>query len=135
MPVGTKNVVIGDTEYLIAQFTTTKGLKYLKQLTQLVGPSFAELFASTDQKDQSVSVDGLTKAVELLVDNMDRVNFETFVKELLCQTTVNNREINFEIEFAGKYDTLLELLIEVIKFNFGSVFTKGVLGNYLPNKT
>jgi hypothetical protein len=133
MPVGTTTVIIEDTEYQIAQFTATRGLRYLKQLTQLLGASIAELFTEGDVKTQTVSADGLTKAVELLVENMDKVNFEVFIKDLLSATTVNNREINFDMEFAGRYNVLFELVFEVVKFNFGSVFTKGVLGKYLPS--
>jgi hypothetical protein len=31
--------------------------------------------------------------------------------------------INFDMEFAGKYDKLFNLVKEILEFNFGSVFT------------
>ena len=129
MPVSTKTVSINDTEFQIAQFTATRGLKYFKLITQLVAPSFSELQIAQE------SGEGLTKAVTLLVENMDKVGFETLVKDLLSQTTKEGKEIMFDLEFAGAYDTLFELIMEVVKFNFGSVFTgKGGLGKTLLNQ-
>lgn len=133
MPIETKVVTLSsDTEtfeYTIAQFGATKGLTYLKQITKLIGPSFSELFAGkdVDSKLEDVPDAGLTKAVELLVDGMDKVDVEKLIKDLLSNTTKNGREINFDFEFAGKYDILFSLVMEVVKFNFGSVFTKSVL--------
>lgn len=137
MPIETKTVTISSDsesyEYLIAQFGATKGLTYLKQITKLIGPSFSELFAGKDVKQdadgkfEEIPEAGLTKAVELLVDGMDKVDVEKLIKDLLSNTTRNGREINFDFEFAGKYDVLFSLVMEVVKFNFGSVFTKSVL--------
>lgn len=137
MSIESKDILIGDSEYTITQFTTSKGLKYLKQLAKILAPSFAALAENNDVtntdvrnaiEDGVVSSDGLVKAVHLLVENMDKEDVVELVKNLVNGVRKDNKDINFEIEFAGNYGELIQILVEVCKYNYASVFQNGGLG-------
>ena len=134
MAVESTEVTVGDNVYTITHFTTTRGMKYLKQLTAIVGPSFAMVVGDgggavdqidLDPDDVSGSVLGI--AAQALVDNMDKENIEQLIKDMLTNTIRNNQAINFDLDFAGNYKELFMLVKEVIMFNYSSVFSGGAL--------
>ncbi|QYW06633.1 hypothetical protein uav_102 [Pseudomonas phage UAVern] len=112
MAIGQKHVTIHGTEYLITHFPAMRGTRVLKQLTKLIGPSFATLQAGGD----------LGTALNILFDNLDQ-NVEQLIVELVSTCSKGSVGINFDMEFAGEYDKLFLLVKEVVDFNFGSVFT------------
>ncbi len=109
-----KQVTIDGINYTLSAFPATRGLRIMKELTKLVGPSFAAWAKGED---------GIAGVVTKLVENLDAVNVETLVKEIVSGATKDNMSINFDIEFAGNYMVLFKLVKEVIEFNFGGVFT------------
>lgn len=117
MAIAQKTVEVAGESYFLTQFPATKGLKILKQLIKLIGPSAAEIF-----KDGNISA-----AVDKLVENLDSVDVETLVKEMVSSVSKGNVAVNFDNEFAGSYAKLLLLVREVVEFNFGDVFT--ILGS------
>ena len=137
MSIESKDVLINESEYTITQFTTSKGLKYLKQLIKILAPSFAALSEGADVsnidvksaiQDGTIQTDGFSKAVNLLVENMDKEDVVELIKSLVQGVRKNNKDINFEAEFAGNYGELILVLVEVCKYNYASVFQEGGLG-------
>ena len=112
MAIGQKHVTIQGTEYLITHFPAMRGTRVLKQLTKLIGPSFATLQGGGD----------IGSALNILFDNLDD-NVEKLIVELVSTCSKGSMGINFDMEFAGEYDKLFLLVKEVVEFNFGSVFT------------
>lgn len=113
MAIGQKTVTIQGSEYMLTHFPALRGTRVLKQLTKLIGPSFATLQGGGD----------LGSALNILFDNLDN-NVEQLIVELISTATkTNGSSINFDMEFAGEYDKLFLLVKEVVEFNFGSVFT------------
>ena len=132
MAVESTEVRINDNVYTITHFTTTRGMKYLKQITAIIGPSFAMLVGNgeeghidLDPDDVSGSMLGI--AAQSLVDNMDKENVEQLIKDLLSTTIRNNQAINFDLDFAGSYKELFMLVKEIVMFNYSSVFSGGAL--------
>lgn len=109
-----KTVNILGEDYLITQLPAIKGVRVLKQLTKIVGPSIAALQASDEDKVKA--------ALEALFDNLDGPVEELLVA-LVQTATKGNVAINFDMEFAGEYDRLFQLVKEIVEFNYGSVFT------------
>lgn len=108
-------VTIKDTEFLITSFPATKGIKYLKQLTKLIGPSFAKM-----SKEGS----SIGDALEVLFDNMDSVNVEELIKGMVVDgATKGSVAISFDMEFSAEYDKLFELVQKIVEHNFQGVFT------------
>lgn len=112
MAIGQKQVTILGTDYLLTHFPAMRGTRVLKQLTKLIGPSFATLQGGGD----------LGAALNILFDNLDQ-NVEQLIVELVSTASKGSVGINFDMEFAGEYDKLFLLVKEVVEFNFGSVFT------------
>lgn len=110
-----KTVTIDNSEFLITSLPATRGLAYLKQLTRLLGPSFAKM-----------SKEGATigDALEVLFENMDTVSVEDLIKNLVANgATKGNMAINFDTEFSADYTKLFELVKEIVELNYGNVFT------------
>lgn len=137
MSIESKDVLINESEYTITQFTASKGLRYLKQLIKILAPSFAALSEGADVsnidvksaiQDGTIQTDGFSKAVNLLVENMDKEDVVELIKSLVQGVRKNNKDINFEFEFAGNYGELILVLVEVCKYNYSSVFQEGGLG-------
>lgn len=107
-----KIVNVNGTDYMLTQFGGLQGLKLGKQLIKLIGPAFSSL----------QSEGGIAKALELLFDSLDD-NTEKLIVDLVSGASKNGVAINFNLEFAGQYDTLFLLVKEIVEFNYGSVFT------------
>jgi hypothetical protein len=117
-----KTVTINSEDFLLSTIPATKGIKLLKQLTKLIGPSFTELLKGGDDVTPNANPMGL--AMEKLFDNLDTVDVESLIKELVAlSATKGSMSINFDMEFAGDYGKLLMLVKEIVEFNYGSVFT------------
>ena len=109
-----KEVEFGGNKYLITQFPASRGVRLSKQVAKIAAPVLSSLY----------SEDGsYIKAVEAFLLSIDDVDFENLAKELITSVTNQSMAINFDQEFAGKYDLLINLMLEVVKFNFESVFT------------
>ncbi len=114
-----KTCTIGGEEFILNTIPATKGIKLLKQLTKLIGPSFSELMKQNDGGE----VNPMSVAIEKLFENLDAVDVEALVKELVSSASKGSVSINFDMEFAGEYGKLFMLVKEIVEFNFGSVFT------------
>ena len=136
MGIETKTVTIDEVEYKFNTFTASKGLKYLKQLTTILGPSVSTLFGGTDDIG-AIGISDLERAVSLLVDNMDKGDVESLMVNLTKEVQRDNVPINFDMEFAGNYAALFSLVIEIVKANYAGNFTLGGfnLGQMLGQKT
>lgn len=113
MAIQQKNVSILGTDYMLTQLPAIRGVKVLKQLTKIVGPSVAALQGEGDK---------VKMALEALFDNLDGP-VEELIVALVQTATKANMPINFDMEFAGEYDKLFLLVKEIVEFNYGSVFT------------
>ena len=79
----------------------------------MLGPSLAKYQADHD----------FSGAMKELFDNIDKVPVENLIQNLMLTVFKGSMAINFDTEFAGKYDLLYALTKDVIEFNFGSVFS------------
>src|SRR5690554_4584419 len=109
-----KKLTIEGEEYMITQFGAVKGVKLAKRVAKLAGPV---LSAFVGQEE------GLMAVIEKVLLSLDDVDFENLAVELMSGVTKNNMALNFDMEFAGRYHVLIKLMMEVIAFNYGSVFT------------
>lgn len=138
MAVETKEVTVGDKLYTVQQFTASRGLKIFNSLIKLIGGSLAELLGdegsdlaqAAKSGDTSILVDvAFASAVDKFIDSMDKVDTVQLCKDLLSGTfdAQTSQPVNFDMDFAGDYGTMLALIIEVVKINYGSVFSGGAL--------
>jgi hypothetical protein len=84
------------------------------------------LIAKQNDKQQKAMFEGVTKAVELLVTNLDKEIVPQLIKDLVTKSevSIDNKPVNYDQDFDDLGD-LFKLLIEILTENFGSVFTLG----------
>jgi len=127
MAIQQLDVHIDGVDYKITQFLATKGLGIEVKLMKLLGPSFMELQKASQDENAQEAV--LTAAITTLIEQFDKVDVVSLIKELLSSVTKGTATINFDQEFAGRYGAIFDLVKEVLKFNFADVFSKLGLGN------
>jgi hypothetical protein len=120
------NITIEGVSYVVQPIPAMKGLSYMRRLTKVLGASLAALF-SQSQEEGDVEEAGLQKAVELLVENMDKEDVEKLIVDLISTVLKDGKALNFNAEFTANYGILFKLLTEVIKVNFGSLFQLGAI--------
>ena len=105
-----KEVEINGDKYQITQFGGRQGLKLGKKVAKVLLPSLAAAYKDGDEPS-------LGDLMEAIVDHIDDLDDQT-IMEMLSLTTKNKFAIDFDTEFAGNYGTLLQLLWEIVSFNF-----------------
>lgn len=115
-----KTVEIMGDEYILNQFGALEGLRYQKALAAVLMPAIAEISSAGENLTEASAISiGMNK----LAENIDKID-ENMIKAMVERgATKGSMAINFDNEFAGKYNKLFMLLKEIVYFNFGSVFT------------
>jgi len=103
---------------------TLEAIKAFSEAKPLT-PEQEVLLAKKQEKDNVKMSDNITKAVELLIQNMDKENVPALIKDLTVRSEVviNGKPLtnyDTEIEDLGE---LFQLLFSIVQENFGSVFT------------
>ena len=113
-----KVVKINDKAYLINAFKGIKGWSYLPRLTKYVFPFISFMFdegrGEADVMDEMVKLLSGNNAEEVI----------TLIQDLVADVQVDGSTIDFDFEFAQKYDALILLVIEVIKLNYFDSFQR-----------
>lgn len=129
-----KIVNVNGTDYIINAFTSDKGLPLLARVTKIFGPVVAEMMKAKtlldDEGNPIVDEDGS------LVEDIDFGSlFQTLffegtegvvalVNDLIRDVSKGGVTINIGKEFQLNYVAMLELAVEVVKFNFKDVFQR-----------
>lgn len=108
---------IGDEIYAINPIMGRKGISIILRLSKILGPLL-----------------GKEDGFEKLFSHMDESSVLSLIEELLSYSTKKGKSIDLNMDFSGNYDELFELIIEIIKFNFGDFFSKisGSLAEKIP---
>lgn len=122
MAVKTTEKQIGDNLYSTTTFTGTRGLQLLKRLTKVVGPSLAIMLEGGSEEAQENADGVFVKAIKMLVENIDKDDVVALIKELVQNTKRNGNTINFDIDFAGEYAELFQVVLFVVQENYGNFF-------------
>lgn len=76
------------------------------------------LLSKHAEKQHQAYFDGITKAVGLLVNNMDKENVEVLIKDLIIKSevSVDSRPVNYDNDFEELFD-LFTLLFAIVQEN------------------
>lgn len=110
-------VKINNQAYIINPFKGIKGFKIQAKLIKLVSSGLSGLGGSED-------VDGIVKAIQVLLGENDVDDITNLIMEILSDTMTPDGKLDFDTEFSQNYLALFELLKEVILFNYKDVFQK-----------
>lgn len=113
-----KVVKINDKAYLINAFKGIKGWSYLPRLTKYVFPFVSFMF--DEGKGDNDVMEEMTK----LLSGNNAEEVIQLIQDLVADVQVDGSSIDFDFEFAQKYDALILLVIEVIKLNYFDSFQR-----------
>ena len=111
-------ITINERTYIINAFKGLKGWSYLPRLTKYIFP-FVGFLSNANATDDDV--------IETLVNLLSGENakeVEQLVIELVSDVQADGSRIDFDTEFAQGYDTLLKLVVEVLKLNYMDSFQR-----------
>jgi hypothetical protein len=143
-----QKIVIEGVTFQVAPFMAVEGLRLKAHLVRTFGPAFGELLGGIDgQKigsigDISLGSDGIARALEKLLEQLDEDKFEALVKRLLINVIAiwpeggKSRSVSFgqdfeaamQLVFLGRLFSIYELIIFVLKVNYPDFFSKVVSG-------
>lgn len=115
-----KSVTIGETDFVIQQLTTSKGLEVTFAIAQIlkgVAEGVSDEFVlNFDQTKVNIG-----KMIAGLISCSDVKETPEFIKNLVMMSVVSpdmaGEEQMFEQHFAGNYEELADLVSEIIVFN------------------
>jgi len=115
-----KTIKIGETEYIIEQLPTTKGLEVTFAIAQILkglaeGASEEFIFNLLETKLN------IGKSIAGVISCTDVKETPIFIKGVICDSVkkpdMGSDETLFDLHFAGNYEELSELFSEIIMFN------------------
>lgn len=130
---------VGERVYQITTYPASKGLKILKSLLGIFGPSLTEVFGGIQASDgkelkaENVVVDSaaFSRAAQLFVDNLDREDISKLIEEMCKGILVGGQPIAYEIEFASNYGALVSVLTAIVTENYSSFFGDAGFGGLI----
>lgn len=110
----------------IKQFGTTQSLQVLTKLTKLLGEPMTMLIALGEAEEGSINeMDEariLGQAVRALIEKLDETQHIALIKDLVNACLVDDRKVNFELDFRGNISTLFKVLYAVLEVQYGNFF-------------
>lgn len=114
--------------YKIEQFATSKAIRVLTELGNLLGPSLQDAIGGAGLKDKGEQNKLFGKAIGDLLMRMDKERNVALAKQLVESVLKGEgAKINFEQDFKGKLGHLMKLLVAVLEVNYSN-FLEDLLG-------
>lgn len=114
---------INGSTYSVTQLPARRALKLQAKLAKMLSPFLAEMLIAAESTETSLS-----KAVQLLVSEIDDKTFDQFVMDMLPGIRKNNIELTpsmVDLEYAGNLNELFLVLKFVLEANFSDFFLEG----------
>ena len=109
-------------KYIIKAFKGRKGLQLKVRLLKVASPMLEDLQLLGDA-DNTKSNDAIFKLIKKLVEETDTDEVLSILEELMTCVSTENGDVDFDTEFQKNYVSLYKLSAEVIKENYGDVFS------------
>ena len=109
-------------KYIIKAFKGRKGLQLKVRLLKVASPILEDLQLLGDA-DNTKSNDAIFKLIKKLVEETDTDEVLSILEELMTCVSTENGDVDFDTEFQKNYVSLYKLSAEVIKENYGDVFS------------
>ena len=109
-------------KYIIKAFKGRKGLQLKVRLLKVASPMLEDLQLLGDA-DDTKSNDAIFKLIKKLVEETDTGEVLSILEELMTCVSTENGDVDFDTEFQKNYVSLYKLSAEVIKENYGDVFS------------
>lgn len=135
--IETKEIEINGDIYSVTQLPARRALVLQAKLVKMLGASAAQMFVASGLDDDKAG-EAIPKALSLLMEQIDDKTFDKFVLDILVGVRKNGTELNpalFDMEFAGKLNTVFLLMKFVLEVNFSDFFQEGgIIEALFPTK-
>lgn len=131
MGTAVKEKTIEGRSVKVNQFPASYGWRVFCRLSRGVIPAIAAIAGSVkDWKTIDIQGDGLAKAAEYIVTEMEPEKSEALIKDLLSMTFIDGKEAvkDFDLTFQGEYLLLMKCLAFSIEVNYKSFLGKSGMG-------
>lgn len=128
MAIQTLQKNIQGSNYTCTQLPARRALKLKAKLIKIFGPMLAQFFTS----DKKQNNDNLVRCIEMLSQHLDENIFDLLVVEILQGVRKDGVELQpaiIDLEFAGDFGTLYQVLWFALETNFASFFQLVGIGN------
>lgn len=116
----TKEIEVQGVKYKVTQFVATKSVTIFEKVLKLIGSPVGMLANSLEEE---VTGDLVSKAIGAMTENLDPVRDIPLFKDILSTSQIveedgTHREINFDIDFAGRIGHLFRVLYAILEFQY-----------------
>ena len=122
--------VIDDLKVSVSQFPAGKGWRLFMKINKTILPALSNLVGSIKSwETMDIDKDGLNKAIEVLLMELEPNKSEALIKEILELTTVDGQNAvqGFDLLFQGRYLTLIKIVAFSVEVNYKSFLPEGGL--------
>ena len=118
MSLKSKLVTLNDgKEYQICALGAIKGYTISQKISKVIVKPLSSM--NPDEMN-------LMSIFSVVVENLEEIDTLGILQELVRTVTIDGRDIDFNLHFSANYGVLIDLIFEICKFNFESLFTAGV---------
>ena len=125
MALKTITVQIEDQAYMITNMQTTVGLQYFRKLMDLFKDSVNPLVSVLNGNEG----EAINEVIASLALRLGESDVEKLIKDMIMSSVMMAgqpiKEEIYETNFAGDFNILIRLLLEVIKHNYMSLLKVG----------
>lgn len=115
--------------YMTSLYSATKGFKLLTKLAKYLGKPITTLGVAGGL-EANITPELIGSIFDSAQDVLDENQLDKLIKEILegvifiDSSTGKNRQLNFDVDFRGKYLTLFKLLAEILKFQYSDFLSE-----------
>lgn len=117
----THDFIVDNIPYSTTHYTPSRGIPLGLKLMKIASGAAGKVGTGSE-----FGVDTIAAIVAGVLENISENEVVTLIKEVLSTTVRNNLQINFDLDFAGRYLHLVEVLKEVLAFQFGDFLAKSL---------
>ena len=122
--IETHEKIIDDFKIMVTEMPAMRALRIQTRILKIIGAPFCEL-VNINIDDEQSQHSCFSKAVNLLCQNLNEIEFENLVIELCQSVRVDGHEMKkalIDITFTAKLNTLFKILIYILEVNYADFF-------------
>jgi transcriptional regulator NrdR family protein len=111
-----KEIIIDGQTFRIQQLPARKGVKIFLTVSKILASCAGSL------NKENIMKSNVESLASHIFDNLDDEKTSEMVCNMVSSSIVFPLNLNFDLYFAGKYDSLFKIVFEILKFNYGNLF-------------
>lgn len=132
-----QDITVDGVKYSVFKYSTTHGLTLLGKIAKIIGEPLSILASmSKGSLDTEINADAMGQMAKSLVQNIQPEDLPNMANEILRGVEIygqdaRRRDVNFDLDFQGKFGHLFKVLKNVLQFQYEDFF--GELAVVMPS--